>query len=118
VPAGGTRPAVLRPRRGTVTVQDALKLLALPDVPIPTSLPLSPQLTDLSRDAKATTITYRDAGPLRPWRQYTYAVEVQGPPHVGASGGPAPAGEWSPPSVVATVVTIPPPPAPAGDFTA
>jgi hypothetical protein len=103
VPAGRARPVKWRLRRASVPVNDPLRM----DVVHAGDVTVAP-------GPDGTTFTITAATPLKRWRQYRWAVEVQaGPPAGAPTAGPVPAGEWSPASAPVTLAVIPTePPAP------
>ena len=99
VPPGRAFPAAWRLRRATVASADALRM----DVVATGAIPAG------AGTPSGTRFDVPLAGPLKPWRQYRFVVEVQaGPPPGAPTAGEVPVGEWSAPSAPVTLSTIPP----------
>jgi hypothetical protein len=118
VPTGNFAPANYRVRRATGPQSDVRQMMVVTSGGLDTTggwlgeLPVS--------DARGTTFVLTDPGPFIDWRKYAWAVEVQaGQPPGAPSTGFIPAGEWSVPSALATLDTVPTdPPAPPDSITA
>lgn len=99
VPVGKAVPAAWRLRRASAPVRDPLGMDIVATGPV----------AGASVDAQATSFEIAATAPLKPWRQYRFAVQVQSAPPPGAPTiGVIPAGEWSETSSVAALAVIPP----------
>jgi hypothetical protein len=99
VPRGKAAPKNWRLRRASVPTPDPLAMQLVDQAAV----------TGATVDGEGTTFEIRATAPLRPWRQYRFAVEVQAddPPGSPTVGIILP-GEWSEASAPATVAVIPP----------
>lgn len=101
VPRGRALPIAWRLRRASAPVRDGLAMDVVATGIIPAT----------ATTAAGTEFSILAAPPLKRWRQYRFAVEVQaGPPAGAPTVGPVPAGEWSQASALATVAVVPPTP--------
>lgn len=76
--------------------------------PLAMNLVASGPVTDAESDSEATTFDIAATEPLKPWRRYRFAVEVQaGPPPGAPTASPIPPGEWSAASATVPVATVP-----------
>lgn len=99
VPIGQAVPKAWRLRRASAPVRDPLAMNIV-------ASGLAPTLTS---DGVSQSFEFNATDPLKPWRQYRFAVEVQANSPPGApTVGVIPAGEWSTASVPVTLGVIPP----------
>lgn len=99
VPAGKATPKAWRIRRASVPIEDPLRMRIVATGVVGSAVV----------DARGTAFEIEATEPLKPWRQYRFAVEVQADDPPGApSVGVLLPGEWSEASSIATVAAIPP----------
>lgn len=98
VPIGRATPIAWRLRRSSGGSVDPLAM----------NLVASGLVTDAVTDTEATTFEIAANEPLKPWRRYRFAVEVQaGPPPGAPTASPIPPGEWSAASAKVPLATVP-----------
>jgi hypothetical protein len=98
VPIAQAAPKAWRLRRSSVSVLDPLGMNIVATGPVPT----------LTSDGTTQSFEFDATEPLKAWRQYRFAVEVQADLPPGAPTiGIIPAGEWSSASVPVTLGVIP-----------
>lgn len=99
VPIGRAAPKAWRLRRASAPVRDPLAMNIVATGPVPA----------LTSDGTSQSFEFNATDPLKPWRQYRFAIEVQADLPPGApTVGVIPAGEWSVASVPVTLGVIPP----------
>ncbi|HVY14339.1 MAG TPA: hypothetical protein VHB27_03865 [Rhodopila sp.] len=99
VPIGQAAPKAWRLRRASAPVRDPLGMNIVATGPVPA----------LTSDGTSQSFEFDATDPLKPWRQYRFAIEVQADQPPGApTVGVIPAGDWSTASVPVTLGVIPP----------
>lgn len=98
VPAGKAKPMFWRLRRTNTPGDDPLRMMIVDSGPVI-------GLTEESDSASFDIFSNPADMPLKAWRQYRFAVEVQGQPPSGSVGLN---GEWSEASAAAKLSVIPP----------
>jgi hypothetical protein len=99
VPIGKATPKAWRLRRASVPVNDPLRM----------NLVARGTVSGATVEREGTSFEIDATEPLKPWRRYRFAVDVQAadPPGAPTVGTILP-GEWSEPSAPATLAVIPP----------
>ena len=99
VPAGKAQPVAWRLRRSSVPVGDPLAM----------NLVAQGAVSGATTIDSATAFEIDATEPLKAWRRYRFAVQVQsGPPPGAPTVGVIPAGEWSEASAAVPLAVVPP----------